>query len=399
MAPRIPSIYVLLALGIITFYFYYRNITATSSEASTFIDTGRHDPANATLGFGAVYVVSGPDSPRREGLVESANVTELHLTIPRLPSWTDEQVADFRDQDNPEKSTILNGSIKAWLSHNMVLHEFLKSGAETALIMEDDVDWDIRLRTQQVPKAAAGMRALMPSAEEHYYWGHPQDWELLYLGHCGDFFTTVDGEQVGVGVVHPEDLDNLAHVLYTDESMPDPSDVHPFTASLLTAFNIPAKTRILHRSKFPLCTFGYAITRRTARKLIDELAPAKELPGRWKYAYDISILEACRDRGLRCYTVNPELFHHMEGASLIDGVTDKAGRPPADRVGGSQVLYRNETSNINCGFWSQDFRWYGDKERLKYLREEVGRKGRCLKSGREDDGSRQGRKTPQVAGR
>jgi len=388
MAPRIPTIYVLLALGLITFFLYYRNITAVPLEPSAFVDAVQHDAANETLGFGAIYVVSGPNSPRQEGLIESANVTELHLTITRLPAWTEEQIVDFRDKDHPEKSTIVDGSIKAWLSHNVILHEFLKSGAETALIMEDDVDWDIRLRTKQVPRAAAGMRALMPPAEGQYYWGHPDDWELLYLGHCGDYFTTVDGHQVGVGVVHPEDLDQVAHVLYKDDTMADPSDVHPFTASLLTAFNVPAKMRMVHRSRFPLCTFGYAITRSTARKLIDELAPAKEGPGRWKHAYDIAILEACRDRGLRCYTVNPELLHHMEGTSLIDGETDSAGRPPADRAGAPQVLYRNETSNINCGFWSQDFRWHGDKQKLQYLREEVGRKGRCLKPGREDDGSR-----------
>jgi len=396
MAPRIPSVYVLLALGVVTFYFYYRNITASVDPAV--FTLGRHRPANSTLGFGAIYVVSGPGSPRKEGLVEAANVTELDLTFPELPAWTDEQVHDFRDNEHPEKSTILNGSIKAWLSHHVILHEFLKSDHETCLIMEDDVDWDIRLRTSQIPRAAAAQRALMPPAEEEHFWGHPQDWELLYLGHCGDYFTTVDGKQVGVGVVHPETLEKVAHVLYKDETMPDPTDIHPFTASLLMAFNIPAKTRMVHRSRFPLCTFGYAITRSTAKRLIEDLAPAKEEAGRWKHAYDISILEACRDKGLRCYTVTPELFHHMEGTSLIDGVAKNlAQRPPADRVGTGQVKYRNETSNIGCGFWSGDFRWNGDNEKLAYLREEVGRKGRCLKPGREDDGSVSGRKVPLVA--
>ena len=233
------------------------------------------------------------------------------------------------------------------------------------------------------------MRSLLPPADEEYYWGHPDDWELLYLGHCGDYFHDVDSMQVGVGVVHPKDLQQIPHVLFRDYSLPDPSDIHPFTASLLTAFNVPRKTRIIHKSKFPLCTFGYAVTRATARKLVEELAIPKEVPGRWRHAYDIAILEACRDKGMRCYTINPELFHHMEGTSMIDAPTeDLRYKPPADRVGGAQVRYRNETSNINCGFWSQDFRFDGDDERLAYLREEVGRKGRCLKPGRESDGNR-----------
>ena len=34
-------------------------------------------------------------------------------------------------------------------------------------------------------------------------------------------------------------------------------------------------------------------------------------------AYDAAILTACRDKHILCYTLQPELFHHMEGESLI----------------------------------------------------------------------------------
>ncbi|KAF2153002.1 glycosyltransferase family 25 protein [Myriangium duriaei CBS 260.36] len=346
-------------------------------------------PANATLGFGAIYAISGHDSPRRQGLLEAANVTGLDLQIPVIPEWTQDQVDDFRDNDHLENSTILDGSIKAWLSHNVALKEFLNSGKETALFIEDDVDWDIRLRTSQVPKTAAAQRELLPKAAKRHYWGNPEDWDLLYIGHCGDYFTSVDSMHVGVGIVHPADLDDLPHAVYPDTTLPDPSDMHPFTVALLTAFNLPPKTRVVHKSVWPLCTFGYAVTRRMAAQIVDELAPPMEVPNKHTHAYDIAILEACRDKGYRCFTVNPELFHHMEGVSLIDGVAKtKDHRPPADRVGTAQVRYRNETSNIGCGFWSKDFRWKGDMQRLAYLREEVGRKGRCLKPGRMDDGSR-----------
>jgi hypothetical protein len=60
------------------------------------------------------------------------------------------------------------------------------------------------------------------------------------------------------------------------------------------------------------------------------------------------------------------------------------GIPPVDRVGADQVILRGETSNIGCGFWSGAFRFDdGDNQRLSYLQEEVGRKGRCLKEDRE----------------
>lgn len=379
---RLPPLYLLLGLSILTFIVYFRSTVSSGIQGFT---ASHVTPANSTLGFGALYVVSGPNSPRREGLIESANVTGLHFTIPELPAWSEEQIASFRNHD--EQSTITNGSVRAWLSHNLILNSFLKSGQETALILEDDVDWDIRLRSVQAPLAAAGARSILPPAEEQYYWGHPDDWELMYIGHCGDYFTTLD-EDVGVGTVHPENLANIPHALIVDETMPERTDIHPFTASLLTALGVPERTRVVHRSQSPLCTFGYAVTRASAKRLVEELAPVNGQQGPIDHAYDVAILTACRDKGLRCYTVNPELFHHMEGASLIDGMDGRKYRPPVDRAGLKQVYWRGETSNIGCGFWSKDFRWDGDKARLAYLKEEVGAKGKCLKPGRTPDGTR-----------
>lgn len=379
---RVPPVYLLLGLSLVTLVVYFR--TSVSTGIKGFSST-HLTPANQTLGFGALYVVSGPGSPRREGLIESANVTDLHFTIPDLPTWTEEQILTFRNHDT--KSTITNGSVRAWLSHNLVLNAFLKSGLETALILEDDVDWDIRLRTAQAPIAAAGARSILPPAEEQYYWGHPDDWELMYIGHCGDYFTTLD-EDIGVGVVHPEDLANIPHAFVEDETMPERTDIHPYTASLFTALGVPDKTRVVHKSMSPLCTFGYAVTRASAKRLVEELAPINGQQGTIDHAYDVAILTACRDKGLRCYTVNPELFHHMEGDSMIGGLDGKKYRPPVDKIGLKQVYWRGETSNIGCGFWSKDFRWEGDKTKLTYLREEVGNKGQCLKPGRTPDGGR-----------
>ncbi|GAM84226.1 hypothetical protein ANO11243_022200 [Dothideomycetidae sp. 11243] len=386
MLLRSHGMYLLTCLVIASIFLYWRQVSGWHSSGLHF---SPRNSANSTLGFGAIYAISAHNSPRRDDLLQAANVTGLNVQIPRIPAWTQEQVDEFRDFDHLEESTILDGSIKAWLSHAVALRTFLSSGKETALFLEDDVDWDIRLRTLQVPLTAAAQRSILPRAPKRYYWGNPADWDLLYLGHCGDYFTTVDTMHVGVGVVHPSDLEEIPHALYQDPTLPDPSDMHPFTVALLTAFNLPPKTRMVHQSRWPLCTFGYAVTRSMAAQILDEIAPPVEVPNRHTHAYDIAILEACRDKGYRCFTVNPELFHHMEGTSLIDGaVRNKAARPPADRVGMTQVRYRNETSNIGCGFWSKDFHWDGDMERLAFLKEEVGRKGRCLKPGRKDDGSR-----------
>lgn len=338
--------------------------------------------ANATLGFGGIYVVSGPGSPRRRRLLEAAAVTELELTVPEQREWTEDDVLAFQIPDH-ENSKVGRGSIKAWLSHHLVLRDFLASGKETALIMEDDVDWDIRLRTRQVPIAQDAAQSLFRTSaptSAQYPWGHPDDWDILYIGHCGDYFDMIE-RGVGVGHQHPEDLDRIAHVLAPDPTMPMRTDLHPYTASLLTAFAVPEQTRIFHRSKWPLCSFGYAVNRRSAQLILDKVAPATEFPVDTQTAYDAAILTGCRDGPLVCYALQPELFHHMEGASLIDVQYDHSvERPPVDAAGLDQVLYRGETSNINCGFWSGDFYPSGDQKKLQHLVSEVGRKGQCLKS-------------------
>lgn len=192
---------------------------------------------------------------------------------------------------------------------------------------------------------------------------------------------------------------------------------------------IPEQTRLVHESVFPLCTFGYAVTRAAAKKILNDIAPPRAPPPTVARAFDVVILRACRqgrgittsdnknnneyqlnesnvdtDKALRCLTINPELMHHRPGASLIAGAdtsVKQINRPPVD-VAADEVIQRTgETANIECGFWSGDFDWEGgnedeneegdkdrqsediDKKRLMFLREEVGEKGRCLKRGRE----------------
>jgi hypothetical protein len=78
----------------------------------------------------------------------------------------------------------------------------------------------------------------------------------------------------------------------------------------------------------------------------------------------------------------------MPGHSLVDEIGAKMGEgpgiPPVDLAGQAQVVHRNETTNIGCGFWSGAFAFDdGDTSRLQYLQEHVGRQGECLKDERD----------------
>ena len=75
-------------------------------------------PANRTLGFGAVVVVSRDGSERRHSLLQAANVTDFDLTIPKQPKWTEGDLEKFR---NGQADGIQHGSLLAWMGHHNAL--------------------------------------------------------------------------------------------------------------------------------------------------------------------------------------------------------------------------------------------------------------------------------------
>lgn len=233
------------------------------------------------------------------------------------------------------------GSSLAWLGHLHALKYFLSTSLSTALIIEDDVDWDIHLRTIQIPASAASVR-LLTSPTSKNYWGPPEVWDILYLGHCGDFFPRT--------LWPPE-----KHLTFPDPTMPLPINLHPYTRKFLETLSLPPQNRALHTSIFPLCTFGYAITRASARRLVETLA-AKEPEGGC-LAYDVRIHEICRDYRdtFTCLTVNPELLHHVDSESEIAGVDDgEEGKGEEERGRGGGRSRSRSTPNIACSTRRQD---------------------------------------------
>jgi hypothetical protein len=95
-------------------------------------------------------------------------------------------------------------------------------------------------------------------------------------------------------------------------------------------------------------------------------------------AYDVRVLEACRDLGMRCWSVAPELMRHLGQESEIANVD--LGKE--DGIWGddqSEAVVREDTANIDCGVRSNDAFFAKDKGRLEYLKEVVGRQGKCLR--------------------
>jgi len=304
--------------------------------------------ANSTLGFGGIIAVSKKNSNRRSSLVHAANLTGLDLVIPDQPVWTDAEVDKVKGGAG-KLSVISKGSAMAWLGHLNALKWFVDSGLSSALIIEDDVDWDIHLRHYEIPLVAKALRNLVNGSHDdpndayaairrlnrpQTYWGDLKQWEILYLGHCGDYFDIK---------FWPE----LPHEIFTDESLLPLQRMHPETEDWLREIGLTHQERMVHKSKKPLCTFAYAVTRDSAKRILRELASEEEGHGTW--AYDVRLLEACRDLGWKCWSSNPELFHHRsEHDSAITEINGKPLFPLSAQDG-------ETTPNIACGARSEKF--------------------------------------------
>jgi hypothetical protein len=236
----------------------------------------------------------------------------------------------------------------------------------TAVIFEDDADWDIRLRDQLVHFAKAS-RILTagpldlsnspvfpgdnPESEESIHneaskneiaktlfsvplsnipsptqfapYGDPASWDVLWLGHCGAGFPRPSGYPTAY------DEKNIILTLPGDETVPQPRYLraHPFGPLDPLAESHPPHTRVFHRaSGGALCTVAYAVSQRGARRLLHEYSVT-----RWSKIWDAELGEWCagtdsfwkKSGERKCITSQPPMFahHHPSGGkSNIGGL-------------------------------------------------------------------------------
>jgi hypothetical protein len=189
------------------------------------------------------------------------------------------------------------------------------------------------------------------------FWGDLSQWEVLYLGHCGDYFDLK---------YWPE----LPHQTFMDDSLLPLERMHPETKGFLRDVGLNDKQRMIHRSKKPLCTFAYGVTRASAIRILKDLSSEEERHGTW--AYDVRLLEACRELGWKCYTISPELFHHMdEHASEITEVDGKPLFPVKEDIDVPG------TPNIACGARGETFKGR-DPQIMEYIRQMATEPGLCI---------------------
>lgn len=212
------------------------------------------------------------------------------------------------------------------------------------------MDWDTRLKSQ-LPMVAQGARQLFESPGNDTSTSSPYgaDWDLLWLGHCGEVFPELLEENKEKPRENPGiQFMRRKFTIPDDPTVPAPDKV----TGLIDFASHPPHTRWVHITGGPICSFAYALSNRGARKVLFDLS-VDHLTG----PFDNALAGLCRravssraapndaeagDRGLdtRCVSVTPPLFFHHKAKGLVTGDSD------IQTVANGEVREHGTTENI-----------------------------------------------------
>ncbi|KAI1828260.1 glycosyltransferase family 25 protein [Xylaria intraflava] len=279
------------------------------SRPSRLGNQGIESVTNGTLGFSKIFAVGLPErTDKRDALALTSALTGVQIEF--VDGVKGESIDTKALPAGADRSSLREENWGSWRGHMNAIRRIIDEGLESALIMEDDMDWDVRLKTQ-LKQVAEGARTVMPSgARPSSPYGDA--WDVLWLGHCGEIFPETLPENAGKPV-HPK------YTIYEDETVPPLSKI----TGLVDFKAYPEFTRWVHVSGGPICSFAYALSQSGARKVLLDLS-IDHLHG----AFDNALAGLCRDgvmgnvNGLqaKCISVTPPLFfhHRAKGNSLRD---------------------------------------------------------------------------------
>jgi len=201
------------------------------------------------------------------------NVTGLDIKIPPQPPWSSLFVDAYETQNFGAKLVTL-ASID--MLKFIIMNEW-----NTALILEDDADWDIHIKSQML-RLANGISIVVGNKND-YHSPYGTSWDILWLGHCRHPHTDVES------------------VIYHDNDTLATEFLDPETAEYIIQGE-----RQIQRFTSAVCTFGYAVTNKGARKLLDVYATGIDNPT------DLILEEACANQTLHCIIVHPTIIGMYE---------------------------------------------------------------------------------------
>lgn len=247
---------------------------------------------NSSLGFERILVINLPTrTDKIDALRLSASLTGINFTL--VPGVLDEDVAVaalpyvWPAGEEP--------GMGAWRAHMNALNMVIRDGLSSALILEDDIDWDVHVKNQ-LPPIAHGTRQLgierlkrvnkTSQIPPHSPYG--DDWDVLWLGHCASELR------------HPADRFLIAN----DPTVPPANHRWNMWQPGFNDVDVTNSTRVVSANNQALCTLSYAVSYAGAQKILYHMGTKP-----YKDPYDMGLKSLCDARDKHKYDVQLECLH------------------------------------------------------------------------------------------
>jgi len=191
-------------------------ILDSSDSAPTFAPIVDPNVANSTLNFQQIFAINLPSRlDRKDILTVMATYSNISITIvPGVKSVAENALPPPRTPGSlrPEEYSV-------WRAHANLWRRMIEQNINTALILEDDNDWDINLK-QQIPRILRALDEIRKPAVRDEQDGvvrggqESEPWDMLYLGSCMETTTLEDQKNRKVMVPIPSDRENVAEHNY-----------------------------------------------------------------------------------------------------------------------------------------------------------------------------------------
>jgi hypothetical protein len=208
----------------------------------------------------------------------------------------------------------------------------------SALILEDDIDWDITLKNQ-LQQFALGSRAVQKKKKspETPYGG---DWDLLWLGHCGIKCHS----------------DRPFYMMHDQTAVPAAQLPHYWQGPAIHKGTEETNhTRIICGVSDSVCSYAYALTYHAAQKLLSALSVTplnQAMPPGESIVFDVILGRLCKIGYLKCISSYPSLIGNWKAPgsrSKHSDIQDIKDTPEDEitpkKTGSSGVMY-STMSNI-----------------------------------------------------
>ncbi|KKY16553.1 putative glycosyltransferase family 25 protein [Phaeomoniella chlamydospora] len=295
--PQIKKPYI--GLGILVFLIFllltsFHTETISRESISTFIKTPAQNPFmkssagvdNSTLGFGKItYITVEKSRERQRGMECIAHNAgfkmDRHYAFSPIGP-------DFLIETPKQKA------MSAMLSHVEVLREIRSSGVSTALILEDDIDFDLRIRPSLANIAKAVSNYSNPGSQ--YDIAHPwgTGWDIVWLGYCCGYpWDNIDIVSIPDPIVNAKQLDPTMYIGKTA--------------------NGTVGNRLIFKAHDNICTLAYAVSYEGAGKILGHIQNQTHSNEPW----DLRLNGFIRDGKITSIATHPPVFLTGKGYKSV----------------------------------------------------------------------------------